>query len=966
MELCRQLPHSEYLSAQDLDRACEHRKMWLHDRHFHHKDQSDQFSHQNHQQAPQIHNSSAQSFFLNTATDSQKAYLKNLEFISHIKTTSKASNPFSNCSEPLSYDHKRVRRKTTKNPTGKKAIRKEFRMLTAEERLNLTLAMNILKTKMIDNISIWDLHTVIHYPDSAPGAHWGPAFLPWHREFLRQFEAALQKEVPGVAMPYWDSTLDSGLPEPSDSVMWMDELMGNGNGYVKTGPFKDWNTNVLMPLSPVPVKKLYRSTGGRTQDRLLSPRDVEWITNRQNYSELTFCHDKTFESMHGLSHVWVGGFMFVIRVSPNDPTFYMHHAFVDYMWEQFRMKQQTRKQREKDYARKICNKDHGYNAPMTPFNLKNKDGMSNDYTDYWYEYQPVRHCTEEQPNCDSAFYFCDPSAWKCRSRIQLGGNCTGFMGTEICYKSVCIQNTCRLPATEGNGFERKERRPAGGIVWAKTLLLTEENRPLSSGIAHVVVRDESMGNEETTAFMQRTTQYPEIPGVVYLPLPHPSDSLEFNITLEARDHYGRYCQSYCLNGTTEKYQVCEPKLMLKTRNDLITPPSNISFTHSYTARRFLDMDMSVHPSLWSVLTPYMVFACHKKFVHTSTVMEIASLIVTVLKRANSSVDLDELQIEAEDLEDKSDLWMSSLRRARSAYDQSIVFVRARNPRVVHSSVKVQLALRHDGLRMPCEVRCTIGSVVDDTCESSVILDESSEKSQEQIFVSDPAYLQLLDMQNSEVKEEVEEDEGVALPMLLILLQYIYIAVLCFFSVIITFVSLRMLRKLKLSQNFDASPSLIVYLLALQTSCFFLGAHSIVMIVTWRPEGYPGTSHIFWTGLLSGSLIPAAPISVFYLTLDRLLIISLPGFYARKHTKTWKGHWMTLKAYKINVSQYVGAFRSITYSTNAFCCVLTHTTVLRQIFSSRTILMKPALTTSWRCTNMTITHPISKSRNTSQY
>uniref|UniRef100_A0A914Q7C1 Uncharacterized protein n=1 Tax=Panagrolaimus davidi TaxID=227884 RepID=A0A914Q7C1_9BILA len=49
-----------------------------------------------------------------------------------------------------------------------------------------------------------------------------------------------------------------GLPDPSDSVLWTDELMGNGNGYVKTGPFHDWDTNVLMPLSPVPVKKLYR------------------------------------------------------------------------------------------------------------------------------------------------------------------------------------------------------------------------------------------------------------------------------------------------------------------------------------------------------------------------------------------------------------------------------------------------------------------------------------------------------------------------------------------------------------------------------------------------------------------------------------------------------------------------------------------------------------------------------------
>ena len=83
-------------------------------------------------------------------------------------------------------------------------------------------------------------------------AHWGPAFLPWHREFLRQFESALRKEVPGVASPYWDSTLDEGLfaascikspvyrpryafkglPDASGSVVWSDELLGNGNGYV--------------------------------------------------------------------------------------------------------------------------------------------------------------------------------------------------------------------------------------------------------------------------------------------------------------------------------------------------------------------------------------------------------------------------------------------------------------------------------------------------------------------------------------------------------------------------------------------------------------------------------------------------------------------------------------------------------------------------------------------------------------
>lgn len=29
---CNRLPHSDFLSAQDLDRACSHRRMWLTDR----------------------------------------------------------------------------------------------------------------------------------------------------------------------------------------------------------------------------------------------------------------------------------------------------------------------------------------------------------------------------------------------------------------------------------------------------------------------------------------------------------------------------------------------------------------------------------------------------------------------------------------------------------------------------------------------------------------------------------------------------------------------------------------------------------------------------------------------------------------------------------------------------------------------------------------------------------------------
>lgn len=82
----------------------------------------------------------------------------------------------------------------------------------------------------------------------------------------------------------------------------------------------------------------------------MSTKDIEWVLGRQNFSQLTFCVDKTFEAMHGMPHMWVGGYMYIIRVSPNDPTFHWHHTFIDSLWERFRQSKQTRKQRENDYV----------------------------------------------------------------------------------------------------------------------------------------------------------------------------------------------------------------------------------------------------------------------------------------------------------------------------------------------------------------------------------------------------------------------------------------------------------------------------------------------------------------------------------------------------------------------------------------------------------------------------------------
>ena len=113
--------------------------------------------------------------------------------------------------------------------------RQEYRTLTTDERHRLFAAMEALRNTNIDGASQWTLLTQMHTPQQAPGAHWGPAFLPWHRQFLHRVERALREHDTTVSLPYWDTTLDAALDDPRDSVLWTSPLFGNGNGHVVTG-----------------------------------------------------------------------------------------------------------------------------------------------------------------------------------------------------------------------------------------------------------------------------------------------------------------------------------------------------------------------------------------------------------------------------------------------------------------------------------------------------------------------------------------------------------------------------------------------------------------------------------------------------------------------------------------------------------------------------------------------------------
>jgi tyrosinase len=74
------------------------------------------------------------------------------------------------------------------------AIRKEYRRLTEEELDRFHAAMNQLKQSG-EFSQITNLHSQLA---QSSGAHAGPAFLPWHREYIKRYAKTINKRSPMV------------------------------------------------------------------------------------------------------------------------------------------------------------------------------------------------------------------------------------------------------------------------------------------------------------------------------------------------------------------------------------------------------------------------------------------------------------------------------------------------------------------------------------------------------------------------------------------------------------------------------------------------------------------------------------------------------------------------------------------------------------------------------------------------
>ena len=127
--------------------------------------------------------------------------------------------------------------------------RKSATALTNDERDSLLAAVMRMKATIANpgapskqQISIYDQFAALHLgcldvtvPDGSTSnmGHRGPAFLPWHREFLLSFEKALVSLGSTTGLPYWDWTDHAGTA----NKLFVNEFLGPRGGLIRVAYF---------------------------------------------------------------------------------------------------------------------------------------------------------------------------------------------------------------------------------------------------------------------------------------------------------------------------------------------------------------------------------------------------------------------------------------------------------------------------------------------------------------------------------------------------------------------------------------------------------------------------------------------------------------------------------------------------------------------------------------------------------
>ena len=182
--------------------------------------------------------------------------------------------------------------------------------------------------------------------------HQNIAFLPWHREYLRRFELALQSVVPGVTIPYWPWPM---VPEPSalfsnariHPIFFASSAARSVGGlFASTVPASPpawwpagfrWRVQPALQVGGAPVlnRGSPMDTWPPTAASIAATEAMNVASPGVNAYWAFWRQLEAGARMHNTGHNIVGGYMGNPVFSPNDPLFWLHHAFIDRVWSRW-------------------------------------------------------------------------------------------------------------------------------------------------------------------------------------------------------------------------------------------------------------------------------------------------------------------------------------------------------------------------------------------------------------------------------------------------------------------------------------------------------------------------------------------------------------------------------------------------------------------------------------------------------
>ena len=208
-------------------------------------------------------------------------------------------------------------------------VRRDWTQLSAADRAAYTVktinetALQRLYERPPGNLNgdptQWNYEQFAQVHDASNVANHGkPAFFIWHREFVYQFERALQTINPSITVPYWDWRLDSQNPFAAAVFQTFGR---NGEGVencVKTGVAGNWT---FSPGKTECVKRCF------SNGVWYSPESVaNLLSNSLNFNSV---RNNIENSPHAVVHTSIGGScgqMNTMR-SPIDPVLIINHRF---------------------------------------------------------------------------------------------------------------------------------------------------------------------------------------------------------------------------------------------------------------------------------------------------------------------------------------------------------------------------------------------------------------------------------------------------------------------------------------------------------------------------------------------------------------------------------------------------------------------------------------------------------------